>query len=62
MRREAAGESLADDLVAIIAAITAERDTLRAENGQLRYDMGCMKAEIEQLGSELDALRAFQSR
>lgn len=62
LRRETAGESLGDDLAAIVAALTTERDNLRAENSQLRYDMGCMKAEIEELGSELDALRAFQSR
>jgi hypothetical protein len=62
LKREAVGESLADDLVALIAALTDERDQLRQQVDVLNGTVASMKAALFEMGEQIDDLRAAQAR
>lgn len=62
LQREAVGESLADDLTAIIAALTAERDSLRQQVERLQIEQVYLRQQAEEAWERLDDLQAAQAR
>jgi hypothetical protein len=61
-QREAVGESLANDLTAIIAALTAERDQLRQQVERLQIEQVYLRQQAEEAWEKLDDLQAAQAR
>jgi regulator of replication initiation timing len=56
------GESLGDDLAAIIASLTAERDQLRQQVERLQHDNVYLRQQAEEAWERLADLQAAQAR